>query len=84
MGELGIPRLEMPDPNFCGQPKLSSQRRLLGKALGVRLLKAASKHTCEITVATINLAFPRVPTLDFPHKKLNSFPSFLWGRESRI
>lgn len=36
---------------------------------------------CEITVATINLAFPRVPMLDFPHKKLNSFPSFLWGGE---
>lgn len=47
--------------------------------LGVRLPEAALKHMCEITVATINLAFPPVPMLDFPHKKLNSFPSFLWG-----
>lgn len=68
----------MPDTNFCGQTKLSYQCRLLGKALGVRLPKAASKHMCEITVATINLTFPCVPVLDFPHRKLNNFPSFLW------
>lgn len=73
----------MPDPNFCGQPKLSLQCRLLGKALGVRLLKAASKHMCEITVAAINLAFPRAPVLDFPHK-VKQFPFGVGWGESRI